>query len=148
MRIFRTILILSGVTAFMPAPPEDSTQNTAAAETQATGGLLSSATMAFADMAGFCSRQPDVCRTAGYMAGRLEAKAKYSVRLIYEWAAESSSEPQVSPLPDQADATDPMTTGSTRSLMADAAPAAGQSTLKIEDLIPEWRGPLPRKKKG
>ena len=146
MRIFRTILFLSGVTAFMPTPPEDSTQNIATAKTEATGGLLSSATMAFADVAGFCSRQPDVCRTAGYMAGRLEAKAKYSVRLIYEWAAESSGEPQVSPLPGQADATDPLATGSIRSLVADAAP--GQSTLKIEDLIPEWRGPPPAKKKG
>lgn len=149
MRIFRTILFLTGVTTFMPSPPEESSQhNSAAASEQAPSGLISSATLALADMAGFCSRQPDVCRTAGYMAGRLEAKAKYSVRLIYEWAAESSSEPQASPLPNQADATDPLVTGSTRRMVADAATPAGQSTLKIEDLIPEWRGPLPKKKKG
>jgi hypothetical protein len=50
------------------------------------------------------------------------------VRLIYEWAAESSSEPHVSPLADQAELADPMATG---------------STLTIEDLIPEWQTAVP-----
>ena len=149
MRIFRTILFFTGITAFMPPPPEDSAhQAVAATDGQAQTGLMASATMALADMAGFCGRQPEVCQTAGYMAGRLEAKAKYGVRLIYEWAAESNGEPQTSPLPNQADAADPMATGSTRTLIADATAATGQSTLKIEDLIPEWRGPSPKKKKG
>ena len=148
MRIFRTILFLTGVTALMPSPPEDAAPTTTiAADEQSSSGLISSATVALADMAGFCSRQPDVCRTAGYVAGRLEAKAKYSVRLIYEWAAVSSSEPKTSPLPDVA-ASDPMATGSTRTLVADATPQTGQSTLKIDDLLPEWRGPAPKKKKG
>ena len=149
MRIFRTILILTGITVFMPSPPDNSTQQSAVAGVdQQAPGLMSSATLAIADMAGFCSRQPEVCQTADYVAGRLEAKAKYGVRLIYEWAAESSSEPQASPLPGLADATDPIETGSTRIFKtADAAPPS-LSTLKLDDLIPEWRGPPPRKKKG
>ncbi len=148
MRIFRTILLLTGVTTFMPSPPENSTSQTVASNAdQAAPGLMASATLAIADAAGFCSRQPEVCQTAGYVAGKLEAKAKYSVRLIYEWAAESSSGPQVSPIPNQADQTDPLVTGSTRMAAAEVPPA-GQSTLRIEDLIPEWRGPVGPKKKG
>ena len=148
MRIFRTILLLTGVTTFMPSPPEDFTSLPVTAKTdQAAPGLMGSATLAIADAAGFCSRQPQVCQTAGYVAGKLEAKAKYSVRLIYEWASESSSGPQVSPFPNQADKTDPLVTGSTRMAAAEVPPA-GQSTLRIEDLIPEWRGPPAPKKKG
>ncbi len=100
--------------------------------------------MAFADAASFCNRQPQVCKTAGYVAGKLQAKAKYSVRLIYEWASESNAEPHVSPLANQASA-DPIETGSIAS--AEVKPAkSGQSNLKIEDLIPPWRAPTTSKK--
>jgi hypothetical protein len=150
MRIFRTLMLLAGVTAFMPSPPEDKSLDVAMVEMANVEetGIISSATTAISDLAGFCGRQPGVCETAGYVANRLEAKAKYSVRLIYEWAAESSAEPRTSPFPNQADATDPMATGSTRALMADGTAVKGQSTLRLDDLIPEWRGPLPRQKKG
>ena len=149
MRLFRTLFLLTGVTVFMPSPPEDSARQPMTVEAaQAAPGLMSSATMAIADVAGFCGRQPGVCETAGYVADRLEAKAKYNVRLIYEWAAESSGEQQLSPLPDQAEASDPLATGSADMIVADASPPPSQSTLRIDDIIPEWRGPVPRKKKG
>jgi hypothetical protein len=78
------------------------------------------------------------------VAGKLEAKAKYSVRLIYDWANESTSAPRDSPFPNEA-AADPITTGTVVAAAANDA-GEGQSTLRIEDLIPEWRGPVPRKK--
>ena len=148
MRIFRTLTLLTGVGVFMPSPPEDHQQITAdQAETEiSTPGLIGSATMAIADVAGFCARQPGVCQTAGYVASRLEAKAKYSVRLIYEWANESSGTPQGAPLGNEADAADPIETGSTRLAEAPVSIETGQSTLRIEDLIPEWRGPVVHKK--
>lgn len=142
MRIFRTLMLLTGVGVFMPSPPEDSTAGNSTAQAS-TPTLLSSATEAIADAVGFCGRQPTVCQTAGYVAGRLEAKAKYSVKLIYEWANDSSTGRPASPLGDAA-AGDPLKTGA-----IDPAPvrlAGGQSTLTIEDLIPEWRGPQPRPK--
>jgi hypothetical protein len=141
MRIFRTILILTGAAVLMPTPPEEQTYS---AQAEVSGaGLIGSASMAVADAASFCSRQPQVCETAGYVAGKLEAKAKYGVRLIYEWAAESNDAAALAPLGNQADASDPIETGTTT-----AAAQAGQpgSTLRIEDLVPPWRGPAGPKK--
>ena len=108
-----------------------------------TPSLIGSASDAVADVALFCNRQPGVCQAAGYVAGKLEAKAKYSVRLIYQWANESSGEPMASPLGNQADASDPITTGST---VVAKLEVQNQSTLRIEDLIPPWRGPVTHKK--
>ena len=139
MRIFRTIMVLTGIATFMPSPPPSLEQN---AELS-TPSLIGSASAAVADVAMFCSRQPGVCQAAGYVAGKLEAKAKYSVRLIYQWANESSGEPMASPLSNQADASDPITTGST---VVAKLEAQHQSTLRIEDLIPPWRGPATHKK--
>jgi len=141
MRIFRTVVLLTGVAILMPSPPNDAMQQDQA-EFSAPG-MIGSATLAFSDAASFCNRQPQVCETAGYVAGKMQAKAKYSVRLIYEWAAESSAEPQVSPFSDQASA-DPIRTGSVA--LAKVKSANGQSTLRIEDLIPAWRGPVQSKK--
>ena len=143
MRIIRTLMLLTGVGVFMPSPPDEQPPQD---QQVSTPELIGSATSAFADMAGFCAREPGVCQTAGYVAGKLEAKAKYSVKLIYEWANESTSEPSASPLADEADATDQLKTGSTS--LADAKPTGGlgQSTLSLDDLIPEWRGPAADKK--
>ena len=47
------------------------------------------------DAGEFCGRQPMVCVTADFIATKLEAKAKYSAKLIYEWANEASSTPAV-----------------------------------------------------
>jgi Family of unknown function (DUF5330) len=144
MRIFRTIMLLTGVATFMPSPPEEQAR-VGAEQTSvemSTPSLLGSAATAVADVAAICNRQPGVCKAAGYVAGKLEAKAKYSVRLIYEWANESSGEPKTSPLTDQAGA-DPIETGST---VVAAVGGGSQSTLRIEDLMPVWRGANAHKK--
>lgn len=151
MRIFRTLLVLTGIAVFLPSPPEVPPDvPTAVAGNGFTAqqgeGLITTATMAIADIASFCSRQPEVCQTAGFVAGKLEAKAKYSVKLIYEWANEASGLEQGLPAPDQAEAVDPITTSSAKTNLA-LAPES-QSTLRLDDLIPEWRGPSPQKKKG
>ncbi len=142
MRIFRTLILLMGVAVLMPSPPEEATPQ-AAAEVS-TPGLFGSATMAIADAATFCSRQPQVCQTAGYVAGKLQAKAKYSVRLIYDWASESSALPQAPPLSHQASA-DPIRTG-TVAVARVGGRKESQSSLRIDDLIPPWRGPGAHKK--
>ncbi len=129
MRILRTLMVLTGVAVLMPSPPDEPAQ-------VKTVEVIGSATMAFIDAASFCKRQPQVCQTAGYVAGKLEAKAKYSARLIYEWASESSAEADVSPFIKQA-AIDPIETGSTSAAHA----GHSQSSLRIDDLIPPWRGP-------
>jgi Family of unknown function (DUF5330) len=136
MRIVRTLFILAAAVLLIPSPPDDGSMIT---DDPSTPQMLGAAFSTVADMRGFCGRQPGVCETAGFVAGKLEAKAKHGVRLIYEWANEGASEPTV--LPTEADASDAIQTGSTT--MAAAAPQ--QSTLTLEDLIPEWRGPAPKK---
>lgn len=136
MGVFRTIMVLTGITVFMPAPPEEEATLPPARESVS---VVWAATRTVADVASFCSRQPGVCDTAGYVVAKLEAKAKYSVRLIYEWASEANGEPPVSPLEDVA-ASDPIPAGS-----AMAAAQAPRSTLTIDDLIPRWREPKPRR---
>jgi hypothetical protein len=131
----------------MPSPPEEISDTMVQVDTTqvSTLEMVSSAGSAVSDVAGFCARQPDVCRTASYVAGRLEAKAKYSVRLLYEWASDATSDPE---LPAGIQQADQLQTGSTLLALAEPQKAKGQSTLKIEDLIPEWRSPAPPKKKG
>jgi hypothetical protein len=141
MRIIRTIIVLSGIAAFMPSAPEDVNQAapaTASAEVSDTG-YLEVATNTFSDLASFCARQPGVCETAGFVAHKLELKAKYGVRLIYEWANEASSTPVVQP--EIANGSDPIETSSMKLASAKKLPKNSQSTLRLGDLIPVWRGP-------
>ncbi len=140
MRLIRTVLILAGVGFLLPSPPETAAVAGQPEPQLGTLQMISSATSTFADVASFCVRQPEVCETAGYVAWKLEAKAKYSARLIYEWASDATSDPALAPQPLEAIKTDPLKTGSVK--LADASAPEGQSTLKIEDLIPEWRGPV------
>jgi hypothetical protein len=145
MRIFRTIIVLTGIAVLLPSPPERSEPVASAVAAGASvPGIVATAAQTVSDVASFCARQPGVCETAGYLANKMEAKAKYSVKLLYEWANESAAVPEVSDGMLEAK-TDPITTGSAPGLRL-AAAQDGQSTLKLEDLIPEWRGPAKIKK--
>jgi Family of unknown function (DUF5330) len=150
MRLIRTILMLTGVGILMPSPPDDLAAQRAMADHEAVSAIemLSSAGSAASDVAGFCARQPEFCRTAAFVAQRFEAKAKYSARLIYEWASEASDDPSIPDEQIEADGADQLQTGSVDTALADASPGTGQSTLRLDDLIPAWRGPAPAKKKG
>ncbi|MEO1162032.1 MAG: hypothetical protein AAFW74_16570, partial [Pseudomonadota bacterium] len=105
------------------------------------------------------------------VASIAQAKAKYSFRLAYEWANGSSTPANaVHPAADDAlpvsgthletdqefgpdtpvgksisdllnsSSADPLITGSTTKI-ADAD--TGTNTLRIEDILPDWRGPEP-----
>jgi hypothetical protein len=120
MRIVRTIVLLAAVTYFMPSPPEDqfdSQGNPPVTE------LVSAAVSTVADVSDFCSRQAAVCDTAHYLAVKLEGKAKYGIGLLYQWAQESRD-----------------LTGS-QTIAADEPESTGRNTLRLDDLIPEWRAP-------
>jgi hypothetical protein len=144
MRIFRTILVLTGITVFMPSPPEDVTQaeQSVATAKNSDSGYFDVATNTFSDLAAFCERQPGVCEAAGFVAHKLELKAKYGVRLIYEWANEANSPSSSALQPDIAKGSDPIETGSMKLASAKKTPPASQSTLRLGDLIPVWRAPV------
>ena len=98
------------------------------------------ATRTFSDLASFCARQPGVCETAGFVAHKLELKAKYGARLIYEWASEASSTPSAVP-PELAMGSDPIETATIKLAAAKRLPNNSQSTLRLDDIIPVWRDP-------
>jgi hypothetical protein len=147
MRIIRTLLILTGVGIALPSPPESAVK-TVSDQPQVSGpNLVSSAALTVADLVGFCQRQPEVCQTAGRVTGHLEAKIKYTVRLIYEWANDNGTAGTSDTAPATM-ASDTLETSSTAEAARPLANAAadGQSTLRLEDLSPAWRLPSPPKK--
>ena len=93
MGILRTTLVLGAIIAFMPTPP-DLASNTEIAKGESPGpfSYVIAAADTFSDVKGFCMRKPAVCETAASMAVNLEARAKYSAKLIYEWANESTAD--------------------------------------------------------
>jgi hypothetical protein len=85
MGILRTLLVVGAGFALLPSPPPGPSGEPAAS---APGNFayLAAAAETVADMRGFCQRNPNACATAGVVAGMVEGKAKYSAKLVYEWA--------------------------------------------------------------
>lgn len=99
MGILRTLIIAGAGFALMPSPPPGP-----AGEPAASGpgnfAYLAAAAETVADVRGFCQRNPNTCATAGVVATVVEGKAKYSAKLVYEWANDKKAE---SPLIQTAD---------------------------------------------
>ena len=138
MRIFRTLFILTAAVLLIPSPPDDGADSAGIAPS--TPEMLGAALSTVADFKGFCERQPGVCSTAGFVVAKLEAKAKHGVKIIYEWANDGGS------VSEEVEASDDIQTGSTSKAAAVEPSDAKQTTLTLEDLIPEWRGPKPKPK--
>ena len=144
MSLIKTSFVMALVVFLMPSPPDNGyfpgMQGQQGVPSQVD--LVSAASNTVTDMHSFCQRQPGVCQTAGYLMWKAEAKVKYSVKLIYEWA---NQDPIAGDLPpgyaNQAVVVDPLTTGSTRMFASNDVKAPSQNTLKLQDLIPAWRGP-------
>jgi hypothetical protein len=168
MGILRYIVLGAVGFALLPTPPASQLPQGEAATPVAkleTHALLSAAIGTVADVATFCARQPQTCEAMASVASVAEAKAKYSLKLAYEWA---NGQPTAVPVGDNGQSNgisgllkqpgmqdrhapepaaalgspsaDPLVTGST-SRMADSD--TGTNTLRIDDLIPDWRGPEP-----
>ena len=173
MGIFKYAVV--GIAAFvlMPMPPAEQNANAPqpAAAVQ-TEDIVSVAFGTFTDLASFCVRQPQTCEAMTSIAAVAQAKAKYSIRLAYEWAngregdahspaaTTTGNQPlpaAVQPVPampttgtgdaEEASTTilkqssaDPLVTGSNSRV---AANEEGTNSLRLDDLIPEWRGPAP-----
>ena len=82
--------------------------------------MFPAAVNAVDDISGFCTRQPSVCETAHAVFVKLEAKAKYSIRLMYEWAQQPPGEHGAGDPPLGLRA-DPMPTGSLTQIAAAAS---------------------------
>jgi hypothetical protein len=105
MGILRYIVLGAVGFALLPTPPASQLPQGEAATPVAkleTHTLLSAAIGTVADVATFCARQPQTCEAMASVASVAEAKAKYSLKLAYEWAngqpiAAPSAETTVNP---------------------------------------------------
>ncbi len=168
MYIIRTAFWLSAIILLLPAgnetltEQEDRPDNTSVSATETIGAAVS----AVGDIADLCNRQPAICETGSAAWQVFQSKARYGVSVLYDWAQGEDSSPDAldgpkdvqarAPVKDKNTGTkmapykvsfaaDPITTGS----MAVARPyivvaakkQKSQNTLKLEDLIPQWKGP-------
>jgi Family of unknown function (DUF5330) len=135
MGLIRKAIVIGGALFAMPSPPALQTGVADMSTPSTSWTYIAAAADTVADVKSFCERKPQVCSTAQYLAGSLEGKAKYSAKLVYEWANDSTAtHPQVLAKAD------PIETGTVDNKVATSL--SGNSTLRIEDLIPEWRGTI------
>ena len=78
------------------------------------------------EIASYCPAEGGLCETAAHLVERLQAKAAFSAGIVYEWALNATVEPAA-------------LTG-----RLEASADLGRSTLRPDDLAPEWRGPVAR----
>jgi Family of unknown function (DUF5330) len=113
MGMLRTTFILGAILFAMPSPPQDPVAADQAVPVSSVA-YVAAAAEAFGDVKNFCARKPFVCETAGSLMSKVERKAKYSAKLIYEWANEATGEQTAAALPqDVAALVDQIETGST-----------------------------------
>lgn len=139
MGAIRTSILVLAIAVMLPSPPESRQKPHAqTAETAPATEFVGAAIDAVVDLEPFCAQQEGVCVTAGYLFGRLEAKARYNIGLLYDWARSDHVGGVSSPLANQANA-DPILTGS--ATRPSRRTGASHNTLRVDDLIPAWRGP-------
>jgi hypothetical protein len=134
MGVIRTTILVLAVAVMLPSPPDSREARVLAAD---GAQFVQTAVHAMSDLGVSCAGDAGVCSTAEYVLTRIESKARYNLNLLYGWA--SSEGHAISPLATQA-ASDPVITGSAPRLLIRKADAS-QNTLRIDDLIPSWRGP-------
>lgn len=155
MGLIRKAILVAGVIAAMPSPPPDGQDNTQMAAQSSLGAgiaYVSAVGATVSDAQGFCGRQPQVCSTAQYFATTLQGKAKYSVRLISQWAGEAGVGTKPADPKGQMVAQQPAPAQVVPVAATVPVPAlrkkthvnvADNSDLKIEDLINDIHGTLP-----
>ena len=91
MGILRKAIVAGGLFAALPTPPPTGLQGAQVqpVEQQAGPGTfayVAAASDTFADVSSFCQRRPMACDVAHYIAVTAQTKAKYSAKIVYEWA--------------------------------------------------------------
>jgi hypothetical protein len=137
MRIFRTLLVLGGLAVFLPAPPGDHVSASQEEGPATAQGLLAALTLSVADLFDLCAEGDWSCDLAGRTAAHLESKVKYNIGLAYEWAVTPSPRARL----QVGDA------GGDTSSTATSLSTPNASTLRLDDMVPVWRGPA-RHNKG
>ncbi len=155
MGILRTAFWLSAVVILLPAGNDNNPGGGKPGETAKVTAdqVVVAAASTASDVSQFCARQPVVCNTSNAMLHLFEAKAKNSVRLIYNWAADTNL---IGPANAAVATTDydNLTTASAdldRLIGEVSGPKAkdrktngSQNTLRLDDVLPAWSVPKPK----
>jgi len=164
MFLIRMAFWLSVVILLLPAGTDEQTNGSEQSPraVASAGQTINAAVSAVGDIAGLCDRQPQVCRTGSAAWQMFQAKALYGVGLLYDWANGADEAPDaVPPETDRsagldarrempivlADNADTVHTGT--AAPQHRKPSKGprsRNTLRIDDLIPVWRGPVGHKR--
>lgn len=164
MKLIKYSMIAAVGVFLLPAPPPDSyaTMQGGTRINLETGEVLSAAAMTYSDVSGFCQRQPGVCSTAGQAFTAFETRAKYNFQRLYEWSQSSDQPSSVGVIPSLSFSVrpqaqlklprfDPIITGSIERrgkpalmpiILAQTTQKPSDNTLRLEDLLPQWRGPV------
>jgi Family of unknown function (DUF5330) len=137
MGMLRNLIIVGAAFAFMPSPPPG--ENDAPPPSAGAVAYMAAAAETVADLRSFCQRNPNVCATAGAMAHTVEGKAKYSAKLLYEWANDVKGDSRKVILPDDIASSDPIQTSTPPKTMVSLKES--QNTLTVSDLVAPWRKP-------
>ncbi len=144
MGMLRNLIVVGAALAFMPSPPPGEVDATP----RAAGAFayVAAAAETVADLRSFCQRNPNVCATASAMAQSVEGKAKYSAKLMYEWANDVKGEGRKVNLPEDVAVNDPVETRSPPKSQVHSNQS--QNTLSVADLVVPWRKPKDSAPKG
>lgn len=165
MFLIRSAFWITVVLLLLPTddkPAQKSAQATAKPQTISTSQALGAARETLGDISGFCERNPSVCSASGAAFDVLQRKAKYAVRMIYNWAnsdpATQHQKPQQSAmilnnivgfkqakskpmaLVRVSENVSPAKAHIVRPRPRPKRPTS-QNTLQIQDLVPTWVGP-------
>jgi len=150
MFIIRTAFWLSVVVLLLPIGGENQESPSGEPVEQtnlSAGDAINAAIATVGDVAGLCQREPEVCDAGSAVWQTFQMKARYGAEMLYRWAnGDDEVETQASVRQDNGrryanQQAAPVYTGSTSKRTANNNGSRSQNTLKIEDLIPEWKGP-------
>jgi Family of unknown function (DUF5330) len=131
--------------------PSGSSEQAVPANQVNASQAISAASATVGDLRQFCTRQPDACTVGSHVATELGYKAQAGAKMIYDFLTEALASKETSKQSTKDSA--PQSPKVTGSLASGGAPLAGksfadqasQNTLTPADLVPAWRGPVPRK---
>jgi Family of unknown function (DUF5330) len=103
---------------------------------------ISAASATVSDLRGFCSRQPDACTVGSQVATAIGYKARAGAKMLYDVLTEALAPRETGSVASGTSRRG----GAVKSASESSSPdRASQDTLTSSDLVPAWRGPLPRK---
>ena len=136
MFILRMAFWLAVVIMLIPSDDVPSANAPVADEPKlSVDGAIGAAAATVSDMASFCERNQEVCKTGARAFDVFLAKAENGARLAYRILSdvnEGGTESNASGL---------ATTRDAEYRRSDPAPEAGHGTLRETDLLPAWQGP-------